>query len=118
MCNLFKSFLICWLLMFSKGAQSQKKISDFLELSKKNEYLRIFKTSSFPTDGQPKSPIIYTRTSIISPGLYASCLGVICKTELKMDKVTPMPFRFRLGSLEYVNWMEGKPGFKHIGHNR
>lgn len=40
---------------------------------------------------------------------YPNSLGVICRTELKMDKVTPLPLRFRLGSLEYVNWMERKP---------
>ena len=40
---------------------------------------------------------------------YARNLGFICRTELKLDKISPLPFRFRLGSLEYVNWMEGKP---------
>lgn len=42
-------------------------------------------------------------------GFYPNSLGVICKTELKMDKITPVPLRFRLGSLDYVNWMERKP---------
>lgn len=40
---------------------------------------------------------------------YPSSLGVICKAELKLDKISPVPFRFRLGSLDYVNWLERKP---------
>jgi hypothetical protein len=40
---------------------------------------------------------------------YVSTLGIICRQELKFDKITPLPVRFRLGSLDYVNWMERKP---------
>jgi hypothetical protein len=39
---------------------------------------------------------------------YASCLGWVCKQELKMDRKTALPLRFRLGSKEQVDWLEGK----------
>ncbi len=44
----------------------------------------------------------------LAPDFYASQLGFFCKQEIKMDKITKIPFRFRLGSMEQCNWLEGK----------
>jgi hypothetical protein len=45
---------------------------------------------------------------ILQPDNYVRNLGIMCKQEWKLEKSTGIPFRFRLGSLEYVNRMEGK----------
>ena len=44
----------------------------------------------------------------LSPDFYARQLGFFCKQEIKFDKVTKIPFRFRLGSVEECNRLEGK----------
>ena len=46
--------------------------------------------------------------SIIDPRFYVNNLGFFCKQELKLQAATGLPFKFRLGSLQYCDRMEGK----------
>jgi hypothetical protein len=39
---------------------------------------------------------------------YADSLPFFCKIEHNWGKKLPMPLKFRLGSVEYVDWLEGK----------
>jgi|SRR5882757_1073097 len=45
---------------------------------------------------------------LISANYYASNLGFFCKQEIKFEKATKIPFKFRLGSVAEVDKMEGK----------
>ena len=44
----------------------------------------------------------------LSPAYYASHLGIFCQQEIKFEKTAKIPFKFRLGSVEDCDRMEGK----------
>ena len=46
--------------------------------------------------------------AIIPANYYTQHLGIMCKKELTIEKITKIPFRMRLGSLQQCNYLEGK----------
>jgi hypothetical protein len=44
----------------------------------------------------------------LSPNYYSSQLGFFCKQEIKFEKISKIPFKFRLGSVEECDRLEGK----------
>ena len=68
--------------------------------------------SAFPekSPGQKTGPhpAAYLSSAIIPANIYYCQSGFFCKREWELEKTTHIPIRFRLGSLDYCNVLEGK----------
>ena len=58
-----------------------------------------------------KKPLVGISPSmLVSPSFYSCNLAFFCRQEVKFEKVTKIPFKFRLGSVQQVDYLEGKKG--------
>ncbi len=58
----------------------------------------------------PKTVMYISKSMLVQPSFYCNKFGFFCKQELKLAKVTnfKFPIAFRVGSLQYVDYLEGK----------
>lgn len=64
-----------------------------------------------PVEGEPlrkKDSALYMPGVLISANTYTNNLAFFCKREWELEKKTGLSMKFRLGSVDYVNTLEGK----------
>jgi hypothetical protein len=82
---------------------------DFTFYSTAKREKKYFITSAVKVPLLPQGAPISGTIPIISNNFYTQNFGFFCKKELQLEKLTKIPFKFRLGSVQQCDWMEGKP---------
>lgn len=107
-----KSIFIPWL--FTIGflhAQRMPPITVMQDSSsvilKVNEYEQLWK-NHFQNSVTENKVLFQTHSTNLSACAPNHLPGLFCKMEYKIETKSKLAPRFRLGSLNYTNWMEGK----------
>jgi hypothetical protein len=115
-------FVVVFLLMLPAKLFSQQQMPLFAQKIPHKQPSFLMQTQKLTTlsiaNDQllDKDPFLsYHSLRIVRADLYTVHYGFFCRKELEFEKLTYVPFRFRLGSLEYVNKMEGKESCGLVG---
>ena len=71
----------------------------------------IFKTNGLnkiKADSAAISNNFVAVSMLVTPNFYHRNLAFFCRQEIKFEKTTKIPFKFRLGSVQQVDYLEGK----------
>lgn len=69
---------------------------------------RLLPINTFPSSISSTPSIMKNHTVNVSVYSYED-LAIFCKLEVKMEKASGFPVKFRLGEVNYVEKLEGKP---------
>ena len=101
-CGLITIFFLCTL--FSSAQVSNYSKSIGINVSKKLAYPPVFFVKNSSDKELNKNKLL----PVIPQNYYTQHFGIICKKELAIEKTIKIPFRFRLGSVQQCNYLEGK----------
>ena len=96
----FITLLVCVFFAASSSYGQSKTSSMFKNISF---------ISALPDTSKP-SKFFISPTMLVPPSFYSCNLAFFCRQEIKFEKITKIPFKFRLGSVQQVDYLEGKNG--------
>lgn len=109
--TIFKLGLTLLMILFGSGfLNAQLKV-----VQEDTAYIPNFSKISFTIPSFPITETLKAMHPDPIPVLFQTCdLPVFCKVEVVLEKTVAFPVKFRLGSVEYVDWLEGKDRNKII----
>jgi hypothetical protein len=91
-------FVMLFIIFFTFSASAQ------LQADSVQNKLKV----SFAAKGNPELKTFFI-PPVLPSNFYASHLPFFCDKELKIQKAIKLPIKFRLGSVQYCDKLEGKP---------
>jgi hypothetical protein len=102
-------FFLLFLSFAAKAQQERLSLPYGYSLKDSVKLLQVGKNSYSKAVLIPPKPIYRSLGGqLITPDYFTRRWGIFCETEWRFEKKTGLPLRFRLGSLEYVDRLEGK----------
>ena len=107
-------FLVACLLTFYTSGFGQKNPQNILPAGNFEPVWTLGRAQSAMSKSQ--SIIKLVDVSVQQPlrgNFYSANMGMICKKEWAFEKSTGLPLKFRLGSIDYTNYLEQKNGRRY-----
>jgi hypothetical protein len=108
-------FLFFCIVFACKNSFCQNKvIPNKLKITTEN--FIVFDMQKIKLSEENKKKLALSQSMLVQPSFYCSNLGFFCKQEIKFAKATKLsfPVLFRLGSVQYVDYLEGKPNTNYF----
>jgi hypothetical protein len=111
------SFIVAWIcLILVLHSQAQQSVSGKevmlfakLNLDDTPDWSHHWTKALKPVELRPQMPVnAIILVHALAADYYVQNIGFFCKREWEFEKKTHVPLKFRLGSLDYVNHLEGK----------